>query len=146
MFDVGRVCVKIAGRDSAKTCIIVKKIDDVFVIIDGETRRRKCNTRHLEPLDKVLKLNDDASRAEVKTIFKTKLNIELVDTKPKKATERIKKQHKRKVKPVKEKKEAKVAKKKVVKKVATKNAEVPLTVLKEPVKPLEGIADKEAKK
>jgi large subunit ribosomal protein L14e len=144
MFNVGRVCVKIAGRDAGKTCIVVKKVDDVFVMIDGETRRRKCNTRHLEPLDQVLKLNDDASRDEVKVVFKEKLNIELRDTKPKKATERIKKQHKKKVKPVKEKKEDKAVKKKVVKKATIKKAESPI-VSEKPVESIETVADKETK-
>lgn len=130
MFNIGRVCVKIAGRDAGKTCIIVKKLDDVFVMIDGETRRRKCNTKHLEPLDKILKLNDDASRQEIKTVFKKELGIELKDTKPKKAKERVKKLHKKKVKPVKEKKAAKktvkkaTAKKTVTPKVAEEPAEV----------------------
>ena len=122
MFNTGRVCVKIAGRDAGKTCVIINKIDDTFVMIDGETRRRKCNIKHLEPLDKTLKLNKDASRDEIKAIFKAKLSIELKDTKPKKATERIKKQHMKKVKPVKEKK---VAKKKTAKKTVAKKVETP---------------------
>ncbi len=119
MFNTGRICVKIAGRDAGKTCVIINKIDDTFVIIDGETRRRKCNIKHLEPLDKTLKLNKDASRDEIKAIFKAKLSIELKDTKPKKATERVKKQHVKKVTPVKEKK---VVKKKVAKKVVAKKS------------------------
>lgn len=144
MFEIGRVCVKIAGRDADKTCVIVKKIDDVFVMIDGETRRRKCNTKHLEPLDKVLELNDDASREEVKTVFKEKLGIELRDTKPKKAKKRIKKQHKKKVKPVKEKKGEKAAKKKAVKKTTAKRTETPIVV--KPAESLEEVAEKELKK
>lgn len=52
--DVGRVCVKIAGRDAGKLCVIVEKIDDNYVIIDGFTRHKKTNIKHLEPLDKVI--------------------------------------------------------------------------------------------
>lgn len=102
MFDIGRVCVKIAGRDAGKSCVIIKKLDDVFVMIDGETRRRKCNLKHLEPLEKTLDVNEDASHKEIITLFKEKLKIEIKETKPKKAKPRIKKQHIKKQKPVKE--------------------------------------------
>jgi large subunit ribosomal protein L14e len=89
--EVGRLCVKLAGRDANKKCVIVDILDDNHVTIDGETRRRKCNIRHLEPLNQVLKLKKGASRAEVKKAFK-ELGIELKDTKPKKAASKPKKQ------------------------------------------------------
>ena len=41
MIDVGRVCVKIAGRDAGKKAVVVEKIDSNFVLIDGQTRRRR---------------------------------------------------------------------------------------------------------
>lgn len=63
--DVGRVCVKIAGRDARKKCVVVEVIDDKYVLIDGETRRRKCNTEHLEPLDRVIELESGADNATV---------------------------------------------------------------------------------
>ncbi len=127
MFEPGRLCVKIAGRDAGKTCVIVKKIDDLIVLIDGETRRRKCNVRHLEPLEKTVDLNEDASHDEVKAVFE-KFGLVVRDTKPKKSTERAKKQHKKKVKPVKvpkgQKKKKKVAAKKVEAPVVEKKPEV----------------------
>jgi len=43
----GRICVKTAGRDAGLKCVIVDVLDDKFVLIDGETRRRKCNILHL---------------------------------------------------------------------------------------------------
>ena len=61
MIEVGRLCVKLAGRDAGKKCIIVDILDDKFVLIDGETRRRKCNIVHLEPLNKVLSVEKNAS-------------------------------------------------------------------------------------
>jgi len=91
LFEVGRLCVKLAGRDANKKCVVVEKVDGNFVIIDGETRRRKCNVKHLEPLSQVLKLGDNASSAEVKKAF-SKLGIELKDSKPKKSVDRPKKQ------------------------------------------------------
>jgi len=109
MYEIGRLCVKIAGRDANKKCVIIEVLDDVYVMIDGQTRRRKCNIIHLEPLDKVLKIKKGASHTEVKSVLK-KEKIEVVDTKPKKAKE----------KPVKgkvaEKKETKKAEKKETKK------------------------------
>lgn len=69
MFNVGRVCLKIAGRDAGKKCVIVKHIEGKFYLIDGETRRRKCNTLHLEPLDEVLDIKENASHEEVMKAF-----------------------------------------------------------------------------
>lgn len=65
MFSVGRVCLKIAGRDAGKKCVIVKHVEGKFYLVDGETRRRKCNTLHLEPLDEVLDIKENASHEEV---------------------------------------------------------------------------------
>ncbi len=50
MIEPGRVIVKIAGKEKGKVGVIIKKIDDNFVIINGEMKERKCNIRHLEPL------------------------------------------------------------------------------------------------
>jgi len=65
IFDIGRVCVKIAGRDAGKYCVIVEKIDDTFVLIEGATRRKKCNVTHLEPLDFSVDISSGADRATV---------------------------------------------------------------------------------
>lgn len=65
IFDVGRVCVKIAGRDARKKCVVVEVIDNTFVLIDGETRRRKCNVAHLEPINLVVEIKSGAENQEV---------------------------------------------------------------------------------
>jgi len=65
MFEIGRLCVKIAGRDAKGRCLVVDVLDNHFVLIDGQVRRRKCNISHLEPLDSVLKIKKNASHAEV---------------------------------------------------------------------------------
>jgi large subunit ribosomal protein L14e len=97
MMDIGRVCVKLAGRDSTLKCVIVDKIDDTFVLIDGLTRRKRCNIKHLEPLDQVLDIKKGATHAEIVKAFK-ELGIELVDKKARQKTERP--QHLRKAKVV----------------------------------------------
>jgi len=53
MFKTGTVCVKIAGRDAGKTCVIVEELGNWMVLVDGETRRRKTNVKHLEPTGSV---------------------------------------------------------------------------------------------
>lgn len=83
MFTVGRVCVKLAGRDADKKCVIVRVENSHVVLIDGETRRRKCNVRHLLPLDQTVELKK-GTHDEVVAAFK-QLGIELRQTKPKKA-------------------------------------------------------------
>ena len=98
MIELGRLCVKIAGRDSGHKCVVVDVVDDNFVLIDGDVRRRKCNVKHLEPLKDVLKLKKGASHADVASEFK-KLKLPVWETKPKQKSEKPKKQRKQKVKP-----------------------------------------------
>ena len=65
MMDIGRVCVKLAGRDSGKKCVIISVVDANTVMIDGATRRRKCNVKHLEPLAQVLEIAENASSKDI---------------------------------------------------------------------------------
>ena len=102
MIEVGRVCVKLSGREAGKKCVIVEIMDNSYVLIDGDVRRKKCNVKHLEPLDKVLKLSKGADHSIVVAEFK-KLGIELREKKSKEKKERPKKTRKVKAKPKKEK-------------------------------------------
>ena len=78
MFKIGRLCLKIAGRDAGLKCIVIDKIDDNYVLIDGQTRRRKCNVKHLEPLDKVLKIKKGLSHEDVvKELKKENIEVEV---------------------------------------------------------------------
>lgn len=112
-FSVGRLCIKTAGRDSDRRCVVVEAVDAKHVVIDGETRRRKVNIAHLEPLDKVFKLGIKASRNDIKVLFKKEFGIELKDTKPKKTGERPKHQKVKKAKPAKQPAKATEVKKEV---------------------------------
>lgn len=96
LFEIGRLAVKIAGRDAGKTCVIIDKIDERFVLIDGQSRRKKCNVKHLEPLPQILKLRKNASPEEVKAEFQ-KLGLEKRETKPKPQTAKPRKQRKEKL-------------------------------------------------
>jgi len=95
VLKIGRLCMKIAGRDSRNKCVIVDVVDDTYVLIDGQVRRKKCNIKHLEPLNQVLEIKKGAAHEEVVQAFK-KLNIEIRERKSKEKTERPRKQRKRK--------------------------------------------------
>ena len=109
MFEVGRVCLKIAGRDAGKKCVIVDVLGEGMVLVDGETRRRKVNVKHLEPLEKVVKIKKGASHDEVKAALEQE-GIKVRETKAKEKKEKPKKVKKEK------KVEEKVEEKKPVKK------------------------------
>lgn len=119
MIEVGRLCIKTAGRDAGKKCVIVEILDERFVLIDGETRRKKCNHLHLEPLKDKIEIKKGASHADVTAEFK-KLGLTARDTKPKakKVRPRRLRRSKLATKPAAEPKKVKKAVKKTVKKAA----------------------------
>ena len=119
MFEVGRVCVKLAGRDAGKHCVVVEELDKGFVLVDGQTRRRKVSTAHLIPLEKTLGVSKGADHAAVEAAFQ-ELNIAVKTTTPKKVGDRPRKV--RKVKQKVEKSAKKEAKKESPKKKAAKKA------------------------
>ena len=122
---IGRVCVKVAGRDAGKVCVIVEDLGKGYVTIDGGTRRRKCNIKHLELLDDVVKVSKGASHADVVKVLK-KYGVVGRKGKSKAKTVRLRKKHKvAKKKVVKKKKsKAKVEEKVKETKVATKKKKV----------------------
>ena len=68
--DVGRVCIKLTGRESGKKCVIVDIIDRNYVLISGPEeltglRRRRAKMRHLQPLDEKLEITRGASDEEI---------------------------------------------------------------------------------
>jgi len=68
--DVGRVCVKIAGREAGKKCVIVEVIDKNFVLVTGPkkvngVKRRRVNVNHIEPTEKTVKVRKGESDEEI---------------------------------------------------------------------------------
>ncbi len=126
MIEVGRICVKIAGRDAGKHCVIVEIVDKKTVVIEGSTRKRKCNVIHLYPLPEVIDVKNLAKEFEAR-------GWEIFSSKPKKAGDKP-----TKVRKVKEKKPAK--------KKAAKKAEVPAEEKKAPAKKAAKKATKKAAK
>lgn len=150
MYEIGRLAVKIAGRDSGKKCVIVDILNDRYVMIDGETRRRKCNIIHIEPLDQTIKINKNASHDEIKEAFKD-LGLEVRDTKPREKQVRpIKLRSKEKVKVEKVEKKKGIfgrsKKEKVVEAQVAEAAKPTKEMEKSSLEELAGIEDKDADK
>ena len=64
--DVGRICVKLKGREAGSRCVIVDVVDRNYVIVTGPpevtgVRRRRVNMSHLQPLDEVVEIIRNAS-------------------------------------------------------------------------------------
>ncbi|MFH2112515.1 MAG: 50S ribosomal protein L14e [Candidatus Bathyarchaeota archaeon] len=65
-YDIGRVCLKLKGREAGARCVIVDVIDRNYVVVAGpEVRRRRVNMSHLVPLDEAVSVQRDASDEEV---------------------------------------------------------------------------------
>lgn len=74
ILESGRVCMKIAGREAGKYCIVVERKDDSFVVVSGpksitQVKRRICNIVHLEPLQDKFKISS-GSDEELERLWK----------------------------------------------------------------------------
>lgn len=83
MLDIGRVCIKTAGREAGRACVVIDTIDETYVMITGpkgltRVRRRKCNIAHLEPLEFQLKLAKNASDNEVAKLLQAEKILEKI--------------------------------------------------------------------
>ena len=69
--DVGRIVVKLNGREATKKAVILEIIDKNFVLISGAgisgVRRRRANINHLMPLEVQLNVPRGASDDELKS-------------------------------------------------------------------------------
>ena len=116
--EVGRVCMKVSGRESGNICTVIKQIDKTFVAVTGprlvtQVKRRRCNIEHLEPTEIKLDVKEDASDEEIIEAYKksnviTKFNLKLPSAGELKAVKErkteTKKEPEKKVKEEKEKK------------------------------------------
>ena len=72
--EVGRICVKLLGREAGKKCIIVDVIDKNFALVTGPkavtgVRRRRTNVDHLESTSETVELKKGASDDEVEKVL-----------------------------------------------------------------------------
>ena len=68
--EVGRICLKLAGRESGKKCVIIEIIDKGFVVITGPkkitgVKRRRASINHIAPLKEKIPINRGSSDEEV---------------------------------------------------------------------------------
>jgi large subunit ribosomal protein L14e len=76
--EVGRICVKLTGRETGKKCVIVDVVDKNFALITGPKsvtgiRRRRTNVDHLEPTGEIVEMKKGAADDEVeKALTKAK--------------------------------------------------------------------------
>jgi large subunit ribosomal protein L14e len=146
VFEVGRLCMKVAGREAGRYCVVIKKMDENFVMVTGpkeltSVKRRRCNINHLEPLMETLKIKSDAPDGDVLRAYQEanltkKLNLGTVkpaprpskkkekpEKKPRKLIPSLRKKpepKKEKPKPAVKKESPKPAARKTVKKPAAK--------------------------
>ncbi len=74
-FEVGRVCVKTAGRDSGRRCVIIDLMDKNFALVTGPksisgVRRRRVNVNHLKPLEEKIQIEKGATDEQIAALLK----------------------------------------------------------------------------
>ncbi len=79
--EVGRICVKLTGREAGRKCIILDVMDKSFILITGPkavtgVRRRRTNINHVEPLQEKIELKRSASEEEVTAALKSSGKLE----------------------------------------------------------------------
>jgi large subunit ribosomal protein L14e len=79
--EVGRICVKVVGREAGKKCVIVDIVDKNFVLITGPKnvsgiKRRRVNVNHLEPTTETIDVNRGATDEEVTEALKAADKLE----------------------------------------------------------------------
>jgi len=79
--EVGRICVKIAGREAGRKCIVVDVIDKNFALITGPkqitgVKRRRVNINHIEPTPEKIEIKRGASDEEIIEALKTAGKLE----------------------------------------------------------------------
>lgn len=68
--EIGRICVKTAGREAGRKCIIVDILDKNFVLITGpklvnKVKRRRVNIKQLEPTSEKIEIDKGAADKEI---------------------------------------------------------------------------------
>ena len=79
--EVGRICVKLSGREAGRKCVVVDVTDKSFVLITGPkevtgVRRRRANINHIEPLQENIEIKRGASDEEVTEALKAAGKLE----------------------------------------------------------------------
>jgi len=83
--EVGRVCVKVAGRESGRKCVIVDVMDKSFVLVTGPkkvtgVKRGRANINHVAPLEDTIQIKRGASDEEVTQMLEAAGKLEEMAT------------------------------------------------------------------
>jgi large subunit ribosomal protein L14e len=146
VFEVGRIALKVAGREAGRYCCVLKKIDDNFVLVTGPkpltgVKRRRANIDHLEATPYKLEIKEEATDRAVITAYEkagliTKLGLKkppAVALKPPKKPKKPKKPPKIKKPPKPAKVKKPKVKKPMVKKPMVKKPMVKKPMVKKPM-------------
>jgi len=81
--EVGRICVKVAGREFGKKCVIVDVMDKSFVMVTGPkkvtgVKRRRANINHVAPTEDTIQIKRGASDEEVTQILEAASKLEIM--------------------------------------------------------------------
>ncbi len=68
--EVGRICVKQAGREQGQKCVVIDVMDKSFILVTGPKKltgikRRRVNLNHVSPLEDKIEVKRGASDEEV---------------------------------------------------------------------------------
>jgi len=68
--EVGRICVKQAGREQGKKCVIIDVMDKSYILVTGPkkltgVKRKRVNLNHVAPLVEKIEVKRGASDEEV---------------------------------------------------------------------------------
>jgi large subunit ribosomal protein L14e len=79
--EVGRVCVKVAGRESGRKCVIVDVMDKSIVLVTGPknvtgVKRRRVNINHVAPTEDTIQVKRGASDEEVTQMLEASGKLE----------------------------------------------------------------------
>ncbi len=74
--EVGRICVKQAGRENGKKCVVIDVMDKSFVLVTGPKKvtgikRRRANINHIMPIQDKIDLKRGASDDEVTQVLES---------------------------------------------------------------------------
>jgi large subunit ribosomal protein L14e len=72
--EVGRICVKQAGRENGKKCVVIDVMDKSFVLVTGPkkitgVKRRRVNINHVMPLEDKIEVKRGASDDEIAQVL-----------------------------------------------------------------------------
>jgi large subunit ribosomal protein L14e len=81
--EVGRVCVKQAGRECCHKCVVIDVMDKSFVLVTGPkkltgVKRRRVNINHIMPLEDKIDIKRAASDDEVAQALETQGKLDLM--------------------------------------------------------------------